>query len=120
MTNSYSYELGRRKDKFSVDIASVIIFASEKGWSLRFQKEHMNHKKDSLHFIGLAKDFDLIINGKWIDKSDTPEWIEIGTYWKSLSKDGIENCWGGDFDFNKDGVKFDDGNHLSIAFNGMK
>jgi len=113
-------ELGKKKTKFTTDIASLIIYAISKGYELRFQKEHMNHKVNSLHFIGLAKDFDLFVDGNYIAKSDAPEWIDLGNYWKSLSKDDMINCWGGDFDFNKDGVKFDDGNHFSITYGGVK
>lgn len=117
---NYSKELGKRKDKFAVDIASLIIYAQSKGYILRFQPEHINHKKNSLHFIGLAKDFDLFIDGKYITKSDAPEYIDLGAYWESLSTEDIKNCWGGNFDFNKDGIKFDDGNHFSIEFQGGK
>lgn len=112
--------LGQKKNKFTIDIASLIIYASGKGWDLQFQPEHMNHKKGSLHFIALAKDFNLFINGVWIKNSDAPEWIELGAYWKSLSTPEAENCWGGNFDLNNDGKKFDDGNHFSIKHEGVR
>jgi len=112
--------LGQKKNKFTADIASLIIYAIGKGWDLRFQPEHIRHKANSLHFIGLAKDFDLFVDSKWITKSDAPEWIELGTYWKSLSTEDCFNRWGGDFDLDRDGKKFDDGNHFSIEHEGIK
>lgn len=112
--------IGQKKNKFTVDIASLIIFASGKGWDLRFQPEHIRHKKNSLHFIGLAKDFDLIVDGNWIKNSDAPVWIELGEYWKGLSCEDAVNRWGGDFDLDNDGKKYDDGNHFSIEHGGVR
>lgn len=112
--------LGKKKNKFTADIASLIIYAINKGWDLRFQPEHIRHKKNSLHFIGLAKDFDLFVDGRWVKMSSDIEWVELGEYWKSLSTDEAENCWGGDFDLDGDGKKFDDGNHFSIKHEGIR
>lgn len=113
-------KLGQKQAKFTVDIASLIIFAAGKGWELRFQPEHCHHKHNSNHFRALAKDFNLFVDGAWIKNSDAPEWIELGKYWKSLSTEEATNCWGGDFDLDGDGRKFDDGNHFSIEHEGMK
>ena len=112
--------LGQKKIKFTVDIASLIIYAAGKAWDLQFQPEHCYHKQGSLHYIALAKDFNLFINGIWIKNSDAPEWIELGNYWKSLSTEDAKNTWGGDFDLNGDGKKGDDGGHFSIEHEGMK
>lgn len=66
------------------------------------------HKEGSAHYNGVGADWNLFVNGKWIEDGDSPAWIEIGKYWKSLH----ELCrWGGDWG---------DANHISLEYNGIK
>jgi hypothetical protein len=61
----------------------------------------------SLHYIRLAQDLNLFVNGKW-QKSDCPEWRSIGNKWESL--DPMAR-WGGRF-------KSVDLNHFSFEHEG--
>lgn len=60
--------------------------------------------KNSLHRQRLAKDFNLFKNGRYL--TSTEAWAPIGEYWESIG-----GTWGG---------RFDDGNHFSLEWKGMK
>lgn len=101
---------------------------SHQGWEVTlgesFDKDKMGHMKYSLHYIGLAADINLFVNGYYMEGySDTfkvtnpvrkiatgPEWTILGNKWKSMHS----LCrWGGDFDSK-------DYNHFSIEHEGRK
>jgi len=66
------------------------------------------HMPGSLHYLGLATDTVLIVNGSVITRSDDPAYVDLGQYWDSL--DGL--CrWGGRF-------SSADGNHFSVSYGG--
>lgn len=65
------------------------------------------HMKGSLHHIGLAQDFNLYVDKKYVD-SDHPVWHLMGERWKAM--DPLA-AWGGDF-------KARDFNHFSFRYGG--
>lgn len=60
--------------------------------------------KDSLHRIRLAIDLNVFKDGKYLTTGE--EYVDLGEYWESIG-----GTWGG---------RFKDGNHFSLAHNGMK
>lgn len=129
-------ELGDKQKLFVACLAKFLTYAIERGYSFSLgegfiykarpgkkklgvteptmvflDQKHM-HTKDgtptSVHYVGLAQDLNLFVKGEYITNSDHPVWIELGEYWESLDK---EARWGG---------RFDDGNHLSIEYQGRK
>lgn len=69
-------------------------------------RELLHHDADSLHYIGLANDLALYVNG--IYQEETEAYRFLGDCWKALDHDC---CWGGDWQ---------DGNHFSLTFKGKK
>ncbi len=105
--------LGAQQRLFAKLIGQLIQFVySNDGWELSFgdayRPDHLGHMKNSTHYIRLAVDFNLFVDGVWKDR-DCPEWRCIGAFWKALHSD----CrWGGDF-------KQVDANHLSMQWGGV-
>jgi len=97
-------KLGDKRRKFTVMIALLIQYALFMGYEISFDKEHPHHMRGSLHFEGLAKDFNLYKDGVYLIM--TKEHEAIGKFWEFLG-----GTWGG---------KFDDGNHYSMAHGGKK
>ena len=101
---------------FTVMIAKLIFWADEHGYRLTFGEAYRTKEqaalnaqngkgiKSSLHTERLAVDFNLFINGEY--KEDTPSYLPLGEYWESIG-----GTWGGGFN---------DGNHFSLAHNGVK
>ena len=73
--------LGDKKRKFTVMIALLIQYALFMGYEISFDKEHSHHMKGSLHFSGLAKDFNLYKDGVWLKNTEDHE--PIGLFWES-------------------------------------
>lgn len=67
--------------------------------------------KNSLHTRRLAIDINLFKNGALLDKSEDYE--PLGAWWEHRTTSDYECAWGGRF-------KRADGNHFSIAHNGIK
>lgn len=66
------------------------------------------HMPGSLHYLGLAQDLNLFIDGRWINDGGAPQWTEIGVKWESLHP----LCrWGGRF-------ASVDSNHFSLEHEG--
>jgi len=99
-------ELGNKRGKFTKYVAKLILYMIAQGYEPRLGKDGLPHKKNSLHYEGLAVDIDLIKDGQYLDATSDHE--EFGKYWESLDKDC---CWGG---------RFNDGNHYSIKYMGRK
>lgn len=81
--------------------------------------KHGHHKTGSLHYIGLAHDFNLWrrnSNGVFVYCTLSEDHRDLGDYWKSLHP---LNCWGGDFKAH-DGRPRPDGNHYSTTYKGRK
>lgn len=64
--------------------------------------------RGSLHEIGLAEDYQLFVDGRWISDGNAPEWVKAGELWESM---GADHRWGG---------RFGDGDHISIEHEGRK
>ena len=64
------------------------------------------HDVDSLHYLGLAEDPQLFVDGVHITASDHSVWLVIGAKWESMHP---LCAWGG---------RFDDGNHISVRYRG--
>lgn len=96
--------LGDKQRKFIKDFCLLIQYAYALGYEVTFQPEHENHIENSLHFKGLAKDINLFYKGKYL--RETSEYIKLGEFWEILG-----NSWGG---------RFQDGNHFSIEYNGIR
>ena len=97
-------ELLKKQKQFTKMIGLLIHWAEEHGYELTFCPEHMNHKKNSLHYCGLAKDLNLFIGGKYM--TTTEAHIPMGEFWESIG-----GTWGG---------RFNDGNHYSLEHGGVK
>lgn len=81
------------------------------GWELTFgdfnRPDRLGHMENSLHYVRLAADMNLFVNGSWI-QHDSEEWEAIGSYWTALHP----MCrWGGHF-------KQGDLNHFSMEWEG--
>lgn len=112
--------LGEKQRKFTLLVAKLIEFAYSQGYELTFgeayrtpEQAQLNAQKgtgvaNSLHTVRLAIDLNLFINGKY--QTGTGAYRPLGEYWKSLDP---ECCWGGDF-------SRPDGNHFSLAHNGIR
>lgn len=102
-------KLGDKQQRFTRMIADLIIFAYNQGYTLSFGDAYRDPRcpyghRNSLHRSRLAVDFNLFRNGKYLKK--TEDHRELGEYWESIG-----GSWGG---------RFGDGNHYSLAHNGMK
>ncbi len=112
--------LSQKQQKLSVLVAKLILWAHEKGYGLTFGEAYrppeqaaLNAQKgsgisNSLHTKRLAVDVNLFINGTY--QTDSAAYQPLGDYWKTLDP---ECAWGGDF-------KKPDGNHFSLAHEGVK
>lgn len=66
------------------------------------------HMDGSCHYMGLAKDWNLFVNGVLITSSTHPAWVACGEKWESMHELAR---WGG---------RFGDGNHTSFEHEGRK
>jgi hypothetical protein len=100
-------ELGDKRELFTRCIYLLLQKMYADGMRPRFDKEHCNHMKNSLHYDGLAKDI-LLFDKDNVYLTDTDSYRKYGIFWETLNKDCT---WGG---------HFSDGNHFSITFQGRK
>jgi len=98
--------LGEKKTKFTSMVALLIQFAIEQGYEIRFCPEHNEHMLHSLHYIGLAKDFELFLDGKYLTESRA--YLPLGLFWEDLG-----GTWGGRF-------SSPDGCHFSYPHDGKR
>jgi hypothetical protein len=112
--------LSEAQQKFTVDIAKLVLFAESQGYALTYGDAYRSPKAHgamgeqgpygrakSAHKQRLAVDFNLFVGGVWA--TDTEAHRPLGEYWKSLDP---MNRWGGDFDD-------PDGNHYSREYWGI-
>jgi hypothetical protein len=99
-------ELKEKREKFTAGLARLIDFIEKSGCRCAIGPDGQTHMKESLHYSGLAADFAIYKDRKYLNK--TEDYKFAGDYWKSLDPDFK---WGGDF-------LFPDGNHFSIAYQG--
>ena len=90
------------QSKYAQLVGKLINFAYAQGYELTigdaWRPDRKGHVPDSYHYIRLAIDLNLFVNGNWIENY-SPEWQILGDYWKSLDP---ECTWGGDFKKKKD------------------
>lgn len=110
--------LSEKQALFTVMVANLINFAEQRGLRLTFGEAYrtpeqaaLNARKgsgirNSLHTQRLAVDFNLFVNGQY--KTDSRDYLPLGEYWESIG-----GTWGGRF-------SKPDGNHFSLAHNGIK
>ena len=101
--------LGEKQRRFTRMIGELIGWAYENGYELTFGDAYRDPRvsyghQNSLHRKRLAVDLNLFINGEW--QQSTESHTPLGEYWESIG-----GTWGG---------RFDDGNHYSLEYNGMK
>ena len=64
------------------------------------------HMDGSLHYEGLAADWNLFVGGQWASGGNHQAWKELGEFWENMHS----LCrWGG---------RFSDANHISITHAG--
>jgi len=98
--------LRKKQSKFVCLVGKLIAWAYNHGYELTFGDAwaHDRHKKNSNHYIRLAIDLNLFLNGKYL--TSTEDHRPLGEYWESLDP----ACrWGG---------RFNDGNHYSLEHEG--
>jgi len=85
-------------------ILLLVQYCQMRGYEVRFDREHCNHHKQSLHYKGLAKDILLFDHTGYL--TETNAYLFAGEFWEFIG-----GTWGG---------RFDDGTHFSLAHAGMK
>lgn len=110
-------ELRDKRIRFSINISNLVLWGNaHEGWQVVLGQdfdeadpnEKRRHRKGSLHYMGLATDLALYINGVY--QETTEAYKELGEKWKAYDPD---DCWGGDF-------SKADGNHFSVTYGGRK
>ena len=77
-------------------------------------KDGLRHRKNSLHYDGLAMDIDLYnLDGTYL--KETEDHKPFGLFWESIHPDCF---WGGN-GLKNDGLK-NDGNHYSVTYQNKK
>jgi len=106
-------KLREKQSAFALAVAKLIVWIYEQGWEVTVadfnRPDQLGHMPDSCHYLRLAADLNLFVNGQWMDHY-CPEWQAIGAKWKTM---GEFAAWGGDF-------KSKDLNHLSFTHEGRK
>jgi hypothetical protein len=99
-------ELGDKRRLITRLIPILIDHMLSEGYGPMLGKDGLKHKKNSLHFEGLAVDIDLTKDGQYLSKTEDHQ--KFGEIWEGLHPD----CrWGGRFSGG-------DGNHYSITYQG--
>jgi hypothetical protein len=98
-----------RRQLFTSLLPRLIDFMVNKGKNPCICKDGLKHMKNSLHYEGLAEDFDFYDN-EGVPLTKTEDHKECGEFWKTLHP---YCCWGGDF-------SSPDGDHYSITYQGRK
>jgi hypothetical protein len=105
--------LREKQSAFARAVGKLIVWIYEQGWEITFadfnRPDHLGHMPNSCHYIRLAADLNLFVDGQWMDH-DCPEWQAIGRQWKMA---GEFASWGGDFESR-------DLNHISFSHDGRK
>lgn len=102
-------ELLDLQKKFTLMTAKLIEHAYSLGYELTYGDAYRDPRvpyghPDSQHRRRLAVDFNLFINGQYMKSTNAHR--PLGEFWESIG-----GTWGG---------RFDDGNHYSLAWRGMK
>ncbi len=100
--------LGAKQELFAELFAEHITWLYSEGYRVRLGDvfAHDGHRDNSCHYLKLAGDVNLFLDGKYL--TETEDHRESGEKWESRH----ELCrWGG---------RFDDGNHYSLEHEGRK
>lgn len=103
--------LREKQSEFARLLGNLILFIFQhQGWEITMGEGHndarIGHMKGSLHYVRLAQDLNLFVDGKYITSGSHPAWTVIGEYWETLSPLAR---WGG---------RFKDANHFSLEHGG--
>lgn len=116
--NADTRTLGQKQRAFPALVAQLIQFAYSNGYEFTFGEAQRSKAQadanaasgagisNSLHLQRLAIDLNLFKNGIYL--TETEDYRPLGEYWESLG-----GSWGGRF-------SKPDGNHFSIAHNGVR
>ena len=106
---------------YSICVAELVLYAVSQGYEVALDEgteritekdPTSDHRKGSLHHLGLAQDLLLYLKGVYL--RDSAQYLFLGQFWKELGvKKGLNLTWGGDF-------TSPDGNHFSMGWNGLK
>lgn len=96
---------------FTLNVAKLIQWAYEQPsyeltFGESFDDDGIGHMRNSNHYIRLAQDLNLFIDGEY--KTNSSDYHRLGDAWKALNP---LNRWGGDFES-------EDGNHFSMEWKG--
>ena len=102
--------LVQKQQAFAEAVGKLLTFVYARGWAVTlgdaWRPDARGHMPGSLHYIRLAIDVNLFVNGEWIDDGNHHAWQELGAVWETfhpLAK------WGG---------RFGDSNHFSFTHDG--
>ena len=120
----------RARRAFSRKLAEFVVWAWAQGYEIAFDEgrvlnprkvrkagikvlaQDAVHMPESLHYLGLACDFNLYRGDDYIEDGGDPAWTAMGVRWEQMGKEsGLDLRWGGRFDSV-------DSNHFSLAFGG--
>lgn len=106
MVDKKSLTLGEKQREFTFMVSLLIQRAYELGYEMTFGDAYATtgHRDGSLHYSRLAVDLNLFRDGVYL--TETEDHKELGEFWEAIG-----GSWGG---------RFNDGNHYSLAHNGMK
>lgn len=90
--------LRQKQALFARLLAHLIAHVYAKGWEVTLGDGHVEAKRghidNSLHYVRLAQDLNLFIDGEWVRDGKHPAWLELGEFWEGLHP----LCrWGGRF-----------------------
>lgn len=102
-------ELGDKQRKLPPMLATLISYAYSTGYEMTvgdaYRDPRCNYGNPrTLHRQRLAMDFNVFKNGLWLQ--DTTDLAELGEVWEKMG-----GSWGG---------RFNDGNHFSLSYGGMR
>ncbi len=104
--------LRKKQSLFVKLLGRLFLYAEWKGYKFTigdaWDTDRVAHSPNSLHYIRLAIDLNLFVNGVWIRNGDHVAWKDLGQFWESLHELAT---WGG---------KFNDANHFSITHEGRR
>lgn len=104
--------LRQKQSEFALALGKFIVWIYRQGYELTMgegqRDDKQGHMAGSLHYVRLAQDLNLFVDGRYITSSDHPVYAKLGVKWKSLHPLAR---WGGDF-------KNRDANHFSFTHGG--
>ena len=106
MSENKPETLGQKQERFSLMLATLIVWAYEQGYRIRMGDVFAStgHMANSCHYVKLAADLNLFKDGQYLQ--NTEDHKLLGEHWESMG-----GSWGG---------RFKDGNHYSLEYNGRK